>query len=415
MNPHKLVERALTEAPLSGERVSVLAVGKAAAGMSAGALQVLGALVHGGLALIPDARIGERAGPLGPLDTMIGEHPVPGAGSERAGRHAMSLAQSTSADRGLLVLLSGGASSLMVMPADGVTLSDKRMTTELLLRGGADIKALNTVRKHISAIKAGWLAARSPGRVRTLAISDVVGDDPSYIGSGPTVADPTTFADALRVLDAHGGRRAYPETVVGRLERGAIGALEETPKPGDPRLAKTTWQLIGSRFDAMVGAAAAARERGYAVGVLDAPVLGDAAAAGRGYVARLRGVVVTDQPQCLISSGETTVHVRGPGRGGRNQEFAAAVAEPLRQLETYAALVSCGTDGIDGPTDAAGAFVDSSTAARAAAAGLDARAFLDSNDTFHFFEPLGDLIRTGPTGTNVGDLQVCIVAKAGSI
>jgi hydroxypyruvate reductase len=196
--------------------------------------------------------------------------------------------------------------------------------------------------------------------------------------------------------------------VVRRLERGARGETDETPKPGDLRLADTSWQLIGSRFDAMSGAAAEARRRGYDVHVVDAPVVGEARVAGRAYVDRLLGF----QPGsalCVISSGETTVRVRGTGRGGRNQELAAAVAERLPELKATITFASCGTDGVDGPTDAAGAIVDSTTLARASAAGLAPRLFLTTNDTYRFFAPLGDLIRTGPTGTNVGDLQVCLL------
>jgi hydroxypyruvate reductase len=308
----------------------------------------------------------------------------------------------------LLVLLSGGASALMAVPADGVSLEDKRASTELLLRGGADIHALNTVRKHLSAIKGGWLAAGANVPVLTLAISDVVGDDPSVIGSGPTVPDLSTFGDALAALDACGGRRAYPPKVIERLERGARGDYPETPRA--LQLSSPEWRLIGSRFLAMRGAASRARQLGYEVLVREAPVTGEARVAGEAFVSGLPVPIDQTRRVCVISSGETTVHVAGRGRGGRNQEFSLSAARRLAASSARVMLASVGTDGVDGPTDAAGAIVDQETIARAAAAGLPpAAAFLADNDAYRFFDPLNDLIKTGPTGTNVGDLQICLI------
>ena len=286
----------------------------------------------------------------------------------------------------LLVLLSGGASALMAVPADGLSLDDKRASTELLLRGGADIHALNTVRKHLSAIKGGWLAARANVPVKTLAISDVVGDDPSVIGSGPTVPDTSTFGDALAALDAFGGRRAYPPKVVERLERGARGELPETPRA--LQLSSPEWHLIGSRFLAMRGAATRARQLGYEVIVRDAPVTGEARVAGEAFVRSLPVPIDKTRRLCVISSGETTVKVTGRGRGGRNQEFALSAAQRLAGSPARVVLASVGTDGVDGPTDAAGAVVDQDTVARAAAAGLPPpSAFLADNDAYDFSTP----------------------------
>jgi hydroxypyruvate reductase len=317
------------------------------------------------------------------------------------------------ADEQLLVLLSGGASSLMAAPAKGVTLDDKRQTTARLLRAGADIHALNTVRKHLSAIKGGWLAAASPAlAVTTLVISDVVDDDLSVIASGPTVADASTFAEALAVLERFGGRQAYPPSVVDRLAAGADGHLPETPKPGDARLTRSTAKVIGSRFDAMRGADAEAAARGYRTVMLTEPVVGEARQVGPAHTARVLAQLMTmARPVCAISSGETTVTVSGSGRGGRNQELALAVAVSDVLSDKTAALASVGTDGVDGPTDAAGAIVDSSTHERARVAGLDAPdLFLAANNSYAFFAGLGDLIHTGPTGTNVGDLQIFLLA-----
>ena len=373
-------------------------------------MRVLGDRLRGGLV------VGSQPAPAASrgLEYRRGGHPVPTEESERAGRRALAIAGEAPPSEHLLFLLSGGASALMAVPADGVTLADKQVTTERLLGGGADIHALNTVRKHLSAIKGGQLAARASTRWRTLAISDVVGDDLSVIGSGPTVADASTFQDALDVLHRFGGRdaRDFSPRVMSRLTRGAEGALQETPKPIDPRLARGEAAVIGSRYDAMRGAAEAASARGYHVLRVDEPVTGEARTAGRAYLDGLAARLASGGPQrptCIVSSGETTVHVTGNGRGGRNQEFALAMIDRLAGLGD-AAAASLGTDGIDGPTDAAGAIVDSTSSVRARLAGLAPGRFLDDNNAYTFFAALGDLIHTGPTGTNVGDLQLILLA-----
>jgi hydroxypyruvate reductase len=271
------------------------------------------------------------------------------------------------------------------------------------------------VRKHLSDIKGGWLAAKTRASCRTFAISDVIGDDLSVIGSGPTVADQSTFADAHAVLEQRGGAEAFPPAVVEHVTAGMRGARTETPKPGDSRLARSVATVVGSRFDAMHGAAGAARERGYHTVVVDDAVQGEARVAGRRHLAYALEVHAAradrSRPLCIVSSGETTVTVQGHGRGGRNQEFALAVVEALAASGETVALASTGTDGVDGPTDAAGAIADATTLAHARAAGLAApETYLDDNDSHAFFAGLGDLIHTGPTGTNVGDLQVILLA-----
>jgi glycerate 2-kinase len=354
------------------------------------------------------------ATPVAPFESIASGHPVPNAESERAGRRALEIADTLRPDDTLLVLLSGGASALMAVPADGVTLDDKRAATNQLLRAGADIYALNTVRKHLSAIKGGWLAARTKGTCHTLVISDVVGDDLSVIASGPTVADASTFEDALDVVHRFGGLTAFPPAVVARLQRGAAHAIPDTPKPQDPRLDRTTTTLIGSRRDAMFGAVAEAGSRGYDLIRIEDAVTGEARTTAPAHVrAVLARAAGASRPLCIVSSGETTVHVTGAGKGGRNQEFALAAALSLWGAghgEPSPVLASVGTDGIDGPTDAAGAIVDGSTLARARAAGLAPERFLSDNNAYAFFHALGDLIHTGPTGTNVGDLQVILLA-----
>ena len=374
--------------------------------MAAAAARRLGSRVRAGVvvastpAFVPEG-----------FELFVGGHPSPTAESERAGRRALDLAATLEAGERLLVLLSGGASALMAVPADGLTLAEKRATTDRLLAAGADIHALNTVRKHLSAIKGGWLAARARGACDALVISDVVGDDPSFIASGPTVADPSRFEDALDVLGRFGGEAAYPSAVVAHLRRGAGGAVPDTPKPGDARTAQTTTAVIGSRRDAMSGALAEAVRLGYQTLRLDDPVVGEARTSA---VAHLRAVQARatglGRPACVVSSGETTVHVTGRGKGGRNQEFALAAAELLALAGAPVALASVGTDGIDGPTDAAGAIADSTTLERARAADLPPGRYLSDNNAHAFFDALGDLIDTGPTGTNVGDLQVILLA-----
>jgi hydroxypyruvate reductase len=330
----------------------------------------------------------------------------------KGARRALEIARSSGPDDVLMVLISGGGSALMALPADGISLADKQQTARTLMARSADIYELNTVRKHLSAIKGGRLAAASPGRVLTFAVSDVVGDDLSVIASGPTVADDSTFADALDVLS----RRdidSYPESVVRHLRRGAAGEIPETPKSGDARLARAEAHVIGPQRGAIEGAQRAAEELGYHVHIVPEPITGEARLSARAHLANVARLLSSlPRPLCVISSGETTVTVVGRGKGGRNQEFALAMAPWLDTLGAKVVAASIGTDGIDGPTDAAGALVEPTTLARAAAVGLPpAQRYLDDNNAYEFFDRLGDLIRTGPTNTNVGDLQVILVGQ----
>lgn len=347
-------------------------------------------------------------------EVLLGGHPVPDDGSVAAGNRALALAAACAESDTFVVLLSGGASALLAAPAAGVSLEHKRATTKRLLRSGADIHAINTVRKHLSLVKGGRLAAATRASTICLAISDVVGDDLSVIASGPTVADETTFVDALAVLDAHGGRDAYPRGVVEWLEQGRSTGAGESPKPGAPVLERAQTFVIASRADALCGARDEAVRRGYATTVLDVPVVGEARDAAAAHAAHvLRETTATAAPVCLLSGGETTVTVTGTGVGGRNQEFALACLRWLSRLERGVVVVSLGTDGIDGPTDAAGAVVDTTSLAGAAAIGVGApEPFLADNASYRYLDALGALVRTGATGTNVGDIQV-VVAGAG--
>ena len=373
----------------------------------------VGRICPGARGVVAGPAISGHTPPSG-LETFAAGHPYPNAASVAAADRSLQYASTIEPGGGhdcLLVLLSGGASALLTAPADGISLEDKIGTTSALLRAGVAIDGLNAVRKHLSRIKGGRLAAASP-RTVTLALSDVHGqseDDPAVIGSGPTVADPTTYADALDVIA--GSAAEVPAAVRAHLERGARGEIEETLKPGDPRLACSTFEVIGNRHTALEGALRAARDRGYLTHAVPSATSGEAREAAQRFFTEAKQLAADGlRPLCVVAAGETTVTVRGGGTGGRNQEFALALVPLIGGSGRAAAFASAGTDGIDGPTDAAGAVVDSSTLERAARAGVDWQAALSNNDAYHFFEPLGDLLRWGPTGTNVGDLHVFLVA-----
>jgi glycerate 2-kinase len=404
-----LVARSLSDDPVELlDPIGVVAAGKAAPGMLTAFAAAAGRRLRTGVMVCPERPASLPAG----VDWEWGSHPVPGEDSVRAARCALRVAREMQEAEGdLVVLLSGGASAMLALPADDLSLRDKVETTRLLLGAGCPIHEINAVRKHLSAIKGGRLAAAA-GRCVTLAISDVAGPfeaDPAVIGSGPSAADPTTYAEALAVFERWRLVDAVPAAVREHLARGARGEFDETVKPGDPRLRDAQVRIVGSRRDAMDGARHEARARGYTVEVVEEAIVGEARAAGPALVARAlaaRG----DGPYCLIASGETTVEVKGPGRGGRNQEIVLSAIRALGNAGRPAALASAGTDGIDGPTEAAGAVADAATLERSELRGLGAPEWvLAENDTFGFFEALGDLIRTGPTGTNVGDVHVVVV------
>lgn len=351
----------------------------------------------------------ERFRPAGSV-LARGSHPLPDEESVKSGREALRLAREARDSGGeLVLLLSGGASSMLSAPADGVTLDLKREVTRRLLAAGAPIHDLNAVRKHLSQIKGGRLALDV--RCTTFALSDVTDDDPAAIGSAPAVADPSTMEDAKRVLERTGIAREMPEVIE------AIERAGESPKPGDPRLSQSRFVLIGGRRTAMDGVVDEALARGLATIVFDEPITGDASAAGAAFARRAMAAAERIGGEAVvIASGETTVHVRGKGTGGRNQEFALGAALEFDRPDSSIAdrpfrLAAVGTDGVDGNSTAAGAIVDGSTLARARDAGLDPRAALAANDTYPFFERLGNLIVTGPTGTNVGDVFVAIIGS----
>lgn len=341
------------------------------------------------------------------IEVIEAAHPVPDAAGLAAAQRALASVRGLTADDLVLVLLSGGGSALLALPADGVSLADKQAVTRALLKSGAAIDEINCVRKHLSAIKGGRLAcAAAPARVLTLAISDVPGDDASVIASGPTVPDATTCADALAILDRRGVRA--PPAVRALLAAGTT----ETPKPGDGRFEGASTRIVATAGDALAAAAAAARAAGYAPLVLGDAIEGEAREVARvlGGIALscARNGVPLAAPCVLLSGGETTVTVRGQGRGGRNAEFLLALALALGGHGRIHAI-ACDTDGIDGSEDNAGALLAPDTLARARAAGLDARGRLADNDAWGFFAALGDLVVTGPTRTNVNDFRAILV------
>jgi hydroxypyruvate reductase len=383
--------------------VHVIAAGKAAASMASAWLVMPGVTTRQTMAVSTHGR--EMLPPS--VEWYHGGHPLPDDGSLAAAARALEIARSVPEDESLVLLLSGGASALLAQPMDGITLDDKQRLVAAMLKGGADIHALNTVRKHLSRIKGGRLAAACRGATVTLAISDVVGDDLAVIGSGPAVPDPSTWQHAAAAIDRFVPRSQQPSAVREAIERGLSGALPETPKPGDVTMRRAIARVIASRSDAMRGAREAAERLGYRCLQLDEAVTGDARAAATSWLATVRQHASSGARVCVVSSGETTVRVTGTGKGGRNQEFALALAEGLANDSAEIVVASAGTDGVDGPTDAAGAVVDTGTLRRASDLGLAPPAdYLADNNSYAFFAALGDLISTGPTDTNVGDLQV---------
>ena len=401
--PAKIVPRHLP-APPTGRTV-VVGAGKASAAM-ARAFEENWAGPLSGLVV---TRYG-HAIPCRRVEVVEAAHPVPDERGEDAARRILEMVRGLGEDDLVVALLSGGGSALLSLPAEGLSLADKQAVNRGLLASGASIEEINCVRKHLSRIKGGRLAAAAwPARVATLLISDVPGDDPSIIASGPTVADPTTFADARAIVAKYG--LSPPAAVVARL----ASALDETPKPGDPRLARTETHLIAAPQASLTAAAAVARAAGVAPLILGDAIEGESREVARVFAGVARQVRRYGQPisaPCvLLSGGETTVTLRGKGRGGRNVEFLLALAIALRgQADTWA--IAGDTDGIDGAEDVAGAIVAPDTLERATRLGIRAADRLADNDAHAFFEALGDQVVTGPTLTNVNDFRAVLIGAA---
>ncbi|PYO06504.1 MAG: glycerate kinase [Candidatus Rokuibacteriota bacterium] len=384
-------------------RIFLLGAGKASGAMAAAAEEVAGDRVAGGFVVVKDG----YGGHLRRVEIAEAGHPVPDARGLAASARLLEVARSAGEGDLVLFLVSGGGSALTLAPAPPITLAEKQEVTRLLLASGAAIGELNAVRKHLSAFKGGQLArAAAPAAVLTLALSDVIGDPLDVIASGPTAPDPTTFADALEVLARRGLSGRVPPSVARRLEAGRAGEIQETPKPGDPLFERVANVVIGNNALVTDAAAATARRLGYRTDLATRELQGEARDVAREFVARARRLPPS---ACLIAGGETTVTVRGPGKGGRCQEFALAAALALEPTDRIT-ILAAGTDGTDGPTDATGAIVDAGSIARGSAAGADARRALADNDAYRFLRASDDLLVSGPTRTNLLDLYVAVSA-----
>jgi glycerate 2-kinase len=387
------------------DRVFLLAAGKAGVAMAAAVERILGERLTGGLVV---TKHGHMTAKLKKLSILESGHPVPDEAGLAASAQVIHLLRELNARDLLIFAVSGGASALLPAPAEPITLQEKGKLTELLLRAGANIFELNTVRKHISSLKGGQLAAWAyPASVVSLLLSDVIGDNIEVIGSGPTAPDPSTFTDAIQIIKHYKLEDHVPQSVLARLERGAAGLLPETPKPGDPLFRNVHNLIVGSNRLALKAAASQAKKLGYSPVILSSTMQGETREVARVHAEILRESTSSRSPICFLSGGETTVTVKGQGKGGRNQEFALAAAIAIDGLKDVLVL-SVGTDGTDGPTDAAGAVALGNTVSRAKAAGLNAYKHLQENNAYSFFDPLGDLIRTGPTGTNVMDIHLML-------
>ncbi len=399
---------------LAGKGIRILAFGKGAGPMVLAAKEIFEGLPVDGVAIVPDG----GAVPTRFVEVREAAHPIPDRRGVEGANRVAALAREATEDDLILCLISGGGSALLADPAPPVSLEEIQRLTQRLLRCGVPIQDLNAVRKHLAFLKGGQLARlAAPAPVLSLILSDVVGDDLGTIASGPTAPDPTTFADAVAVLEACGLWEKATPAVRARLEAGLDGAIPDTPKPGDPLFERVQNVLIGSARVAAEAAAQEARRRGYTPLILTTTLTGEAREVARACAAVVREVVrhgrPVPPPALLIWAGETTVTVRGSGKGGRNQELALAAALELEGLGERVALASLGTDGIDGPTDAAGGIVDGTTAERARRAGVDLRAALAANDSYTALGALGARVHVGPTGTNVGDLILAAVLPEG--
>ena len=395
----------------SARRIFVLAVGKAAARMMAAVEERLAGRIADAIAVVPAADLTTDAEAIAAVriaQVYPSSHPLPGDASVAAANAAQAMLQRLTADDLLIVLLSGGASAMIAAPAAPVTLEDKIAVSAALLRARASIGEINAVRKHLSALKGGqFLRCRNGAGALSLILSDVRGNDLATIGSGLTAADPTTFEDARGVLIRHSLWGRTPERVRDYLEAGAAGEFRETVKPGDPLLQRVTNIVIGDNARALAGADSAAATMGYQVERWR-DLYGEAADLGRAFGAHL--IAISGERRCVLAGGEPVVTVKGSGRGGRAQELALALAIELARAPGARITALCAaTDGIDGPTDAAGAFASPTTVARAIAANLNPQESLARNNSYFLLKACGELFQTGPTGTNVTDALIALV------
>lgn len=390
-------------------KIVLVGTGKASSSMARAIEELFGERMTKGV-------ITTKYGHLLPLkQTQIIEagHPIPDRKGYEGARKIQRLLKESGPNDLVIFLLSGGGSALLPFPADGIELKEKQEATQLLLDSGADIKEINTVRKHISWMKGGWVAKWAyPSTVIALILSDVVGDQLDVIGSGPTVPDPSTFEEAWEILKKYGLLNEIAPSIRKHLQSGREGKVEETPKPGEAAFEKVSNILIGSNILALREAKKEAESLGFNTLILSSSIEGETREASRFHTALAKEVISSDnpipRPACILSGGETTVTIKGKGLGGRNQEFVLAGALEISGVEKVV-LLSGGTDGTDGPTDASGALADHTTVHRAKTMGLNPKAHLENNDAYPFFQKLGDLLITGPTHTNVMDVRIILV------
>jgi len=392
------------------DRILVVGAGKAGAPMARALEDLLGDRITDGVIVVKEG----HGMQLGHVRIHEASHPVPDERGIKGAEEILSLVKDAGERDLVLCLISGGGSALLVAPAEGVTLEDKQEVTRLLLACGADIHEINTIRKHLSRAKGGGLARFAyPAAVVSLILSDVIGDDLNVIASGPAVPDTSTFADTRQVLEKYDIWDRVPAAVQSRIDQGLKGDIEDTPKAGDAVFKRCFSKLVGTNIQALKAAGLRSEELGYRTLILSSTVEGEAREVAKVLTAIAREVRDSGNPlsapACILCGGETTVTIRGDGKGGRNQEFVLASALVIDGGANVVVLAG-GTDGNDGPTDAAGAIADGSTLVRARAKGLDPLDFLRRNDSYHFFQPLEDLVITGPTRTNVMDVYMLLVA-----
>jgi len=395
--------------PAAFDRVMVVGAGKAAASMAAALEDILGPYLTEG---IITTKYGHGCA-LKTVSATEAGHPIPDEAGVRGSRLILDLLEGAGERDLVLCVISGGGSALLPMPIGGISLDDKQKTTQALLDCGADIHEINTIRKHISGIKGGRLAMTAfPATLVTLVLSDVIGDDLDVIASGPAVPDRSTFADCMEIVDRYDLRGTFPPPVIAYLKDGMEGKHPETPKPGDSVFDRTSVSIIGSNALSVSAAKRKAAALGYNAIILSSSIEGETREVAKVHTAIAREIQKSGNPVptpgCIISGGETTVTIRGDGLGGRNMEFVLAAAIEIDGVDGVT-LLSGGTDGTDGPTDAAGAVADGSTVGSARERGVDAARYLGNNDSYHFFEATGDLLITGPTMTNVMDLRIFLV------
>jgi glycerate 2-kinase len=391
------------------KRILVIGAGKASAPMAQAVEKILGPRIHKGVVVTKHGYVV----PLKRIQLVEGGHPLPDRGGIEGTKRILKLISNLRQNDLVICLVSGGGSSLFVSPSPGISLKDKKELTDQLLRCGANIQEINAIRKHISRVKGGRLAQLAyPAYVITLILSDVIGNKIDSIASGPTAPDTTTFSDCLRIIQKYKLKDKIPGSIYDHLKKGTQGKTEETPKSGDPIFKKVRNFIIGSNAQALEAAKQKAEDLCFNTVILSKPVSGDTTRAAVRHANLAKGVQEkgdpVSPPACLISGGETTVMVKGKGLGGRNQEFVLVGATKIANRRNVV-MLSAGTDGTDGPTDAAGAICDGKTIKRALQKGLDPKQYLNNNDSYHFFQKLGDLLKTGPTNTNVMDIHLILV------